>query len=77
MGLTCLPSQANFLLVIDPPSDAPALVDTLLRQGVIVRPMTGFGLPNALRVTVGLPEQNERFLAALRTALAEVVAAPV
>jgi histidinol-phosphate aminotransferase len=77
MGLTCLPSQANFLLVKDPPSGTPALVDALLRQGVIVRPMTGFGLPNALRVTVGLPEQNERFLAALRTALAEVVAVPI
>lgn len=72
MGLTCLPSQANFVLVVDPPTSAPALVDALLRQGVIVRPMGAFGLPNALRVTVGLREQNERFLAAMRKALAEV-----
>lgn len=72
MGLTCLPSQANFLLVVDPPLGAPSLVDALLHQGVIVRPMAGFGLPNAFRVTVGLREQNEQFLAALRAALVEV-----
>jgi len=77
MGLTCLPSQANFLLVIDPPLGAQALVDALLQQGIIVRPMAGFGLPNALRVTVGLREQNERFLAAVRTVLAKVLVAPV
>jgi len=56
MGLTCLPSQANFVLVVDPPASAPALV----------------GLPNAFRVTVGLRRQNEWFLAAMRQALAEV-----
>lgn len=69
MGLTCLPSQANFLLVIDPPLSAPILVDALLHQGVIVRPMANFGLPNALRVTVGLPEQNERFVSAMQAVL--------
>jgi len=69
MGLNCLPSQANFVLVLDPPPGAPSLVEALLRQGIIVRPMAGFGLPNALRVTVGLPEQNDRFLAAMRAML--------
>ena len=77
MGLTCLPGQANFLLVIDPPLDALVLVDALLHQGVIVRLMTSFGLPNAFRVTVGLREQNERFLAAMRMTLTEVMDAPV
>lgn len=77
LGLTCLPSQGNFLLVVDPPLGAPALVDALLQQGVIVRPMAGFGLPNAFRVTVGSREQNEQFLATLRTVLAEVPVAPV
>jgi histidinol-phosphate aminotransferase len=38
----------------------------LLREGVIVRPMAGFGLPDCIRVTVGLPEENERFVKALR-----------
>jgi len=41
----------------------------LLRQGVIVRPVGGYGMPDHLRVTVGLPEENERFLAALAAAL--------
>jgi len=76
MGLTCLPSQANYLLVLDPPLGASSLVDALLRKGVIVRPMAGFGLPNALRVTVGLREQNEQFLAAVRTAIMDAVGVP-
>jgi len=69
MGLNCLAGHANFLLIVDPPLGAPALTDALLREGVIVRPMGGFGLPNALRVTVGLPEENRRFLAVVRAAL--------
>jgi histidinol-phosphate aminotransferase len=43
--------------------------ESLLGQGVIVRPVGGYGLPDHLRVTVGLPEENERFLAALAVAL--------
>ena len=43
--------------------------DRLLRQGVIVRPVAGYGMPDHLRVTIGLPEENERFLAALKNAL--------
>ena len=43
--------------------------DKLLRQGVIVRPVAGYGMPDHLRVTIGLPEENERFLAALKSAL--------
>jgi histidinol-phosphate aminotransferase len=77
MGLTCLPSQANFLLIVDPPIAAPALVQALLRQAVVVRPMGGFGLPNALRVTVGSREQNERFLAAMHAVTADVTAQAV
>ena len=41
----------------------------LLRQGVIVRPVANYGLPEWLRITVGLPAENERFLAALGVAL--------
>lgn len=72
MGLTCLESQANFVLVLDPPKGVPIVVDALLHQGIIVRPMAGFGLPNAFRVTVGKRAENERFLASLRTILAVV-----
>jgi len=71
MGFYCLPSQANFVLIVDPPVEAPALFEALLRQGVLVRPMAAFGLPNALRVTVGLREENERFLEAFQVALSE------
>lgn len=74
MGLTCLPSEANFLLVVNSPLATSLLVDALLHRGVIVRAMTHFGLASAFRVTVGLREQNERFLAAVQDALAEVSA---
>ncbi len=77
LGLFCLPSQANFLLIVDPPLGVPTLVDALLQQGIIVRPMASFGLPNALRVTIGLPRDNKRFLRAMRMALTETLAVPV
>jgi histidinol-phosphate aminotransferase len=44
----------------------------LLRRGVIVRPARAFGAPSAIRVTVGLPDENARFLAAAAEALAEL-----
>jgi histidinol-phosphate aminotransferase len=67
MGVAYAPSHANFLLV--EVGDAAAVYEALLRQGVIVRPVANYGLPRHLRVSVGLPSENERFLAALRTAL--------
>jgi histidinol-phosphate aminotransferase len=51
--------------------DAARVYAALLAQGIIVRPIAGYGLPEHLRVTVGLPEQNARFLAALQRALAK------
>jgi histidinol-phosphate aminotransferase len=66
MGLTVAPSQANFILA-DVGRLARPVYDALLRKGVIVRPFAG--LPTSLRVTVGLPRENDRFL----TALAEVL----
>ena len=68
MGLTPVPSQANFVLV-DVKQDGGALFERLLRRGVIVRPTSGWGLDTHLRVTVGTPAQNERFLQALRAEL--------
>lgn len=62
MGLSVAPSQANFVL-IDVNKNGRATYDALLRKGVIVRPFAS--LPTSLRVTVGLPEQNDRFLRAL------------
>ena len=51
--------------------DAPRVYAALLAKGIIVRPIAGYGLPEHLRVTVGLPEHNERFLAALQGAIAK------
>jgi histidinol-phosphate aminotransferase len=67
MRVAYVPSHANFLLV--EVGDAAQVYERLLRQGVIVRPVGGYGLPRHLRVTVGLPSENERFVAALASAL--------
>ncbi len=66
------PAVANFLFV-DIGEDARPFFEALLREGAIVRPMGGFGAPNALRITVGTPEENAFFaeaLAAVRAAAA-------
>ena len=65
MGIGYIKSVANFLS-IDVGGDATPIYEALLREGVIVRPIGIYGLPNHLRVTIGLPEENARFLAALR-----------
>jgi histidinol-phosphate aminotransferase len=57
------PALGNFLYV--DVGDGAALFDRLLRQGVIVRPLAGFGAPEAIRVTVGTPEENAFFADAL------------
>ncbi len=67
LGLEYVPSYGNFLLIRV--GDAPYVNLELLKRGVIVRPVGGDGLPEWLRVTVGLPEENERFVAALREVL--------
>ena len=67
MGVPYVPSHANFVLV--EVGDAVAVYERLLRQSVIVRPVANYGLPRHLRVTVGLPAENERFISALRSAL--------
>jgi histidinol-phosphate aminotransferase len=67
LELPFVPSAANFILVRV--GQGLAVYEALLRQGVIVRPMDGYGLPEYLRVTIGLPEENARFIEALETAL--------
>jgi histidinol-phosphate aminotransferase len=74
LGLEFIPSSGNFIAVRV--GDAARVYEALLRQGVIVRPVTGYGLPEHLRVTVGTAAQNERFLAALERALAAPAGAP-
>jgi histidinol-phosphate aminotransferase len=67
LGVATLPSHGNFILARV--GDAARIYGDLLRQGVIVRPVAGYGLPEWLRITVGLPAENERFLAALGKSL--------
>jgi len=68
LGLAVVPSVANFLLV-DVGRPGPATADALLRHGVIVRPMVGYGFPTHLRISIGTPQENERCLAALKAVL--------
>ena len=63
-GLGFIPSVGNFVTV-DMGRPAAPVYEALLREGVIVRPVANYGLPNHLRVSVGTAEQNRFFLAAL------------
>ncbi len=73
LGMQVWASQGNFVL-FKPPFPPAECSERLLKRGVIVRPMTQFYLPTHLRVTVGLPEENERFIAVLQESLAEMEA---
>jgi len=68
MGCTPVPSATNFVL-FDTHREAAPIYQTLLRRGVIIRPMTAYGLPTHLRVDAGLPEDRQRFLDELKVAL--------
>ena len=67
LGLGYVPSKGNFLLV--KVGDAARVNAELLQRGVIVRPVGNYGLPEFLRVSVGLQAQNARFLEALKASL--------
>jgi histidinol-phosphate aminotransferase len=69
LGLDVVPSQANFVLAGLGPRDGRTVFESLLRRGVIVRPMAGYGLPCHLRITVGTVSENERLLKALAEVL--------
>ena len=68
LGLRYVPSRADFIIV-DVGRSAAEIYQKLLHEGVIVRPMTPFGMETALRITVGTPEENRRLVKALRTVL--------
>jgi histidinol-phosphate aminotransferase len=67
LGLEFIPSCANF--VTFRLSRARTVYEKLLRLGIIVRPLGGYDMPDHLRVTVGTPKENEKFLKALTMAL--------
>jgi histidinol-phosphate aminotransferase len=68
-GFDPVPSVGNFVYA-ETGADATELFDRLLREGVIVRPLAGFGAPTAIRVSVGTPEENDVFAEALGKVLA-------
>ena len=69
LGATVVPSQANFVLADFPGRPGMALFEDLLRQAVVVRPVAGYGFPNAQRITVGTRAENQKVLTALRKVL--------
>ncbi|MEO6078667.1 MAG: histidinol-phosphate transaminase [Steroidobacteraceae bacterium] len=68
LGVRLYPTAGNFLLA-DVGSSGTAVYEHLLRQGVIVRPMAGYGLPRCVRITFGTMAQNQRLVTALTTVL--------
>ncbi len=67
LGLTVVPSEANFIMAVLPEEqDAERVFEELLAQGVVVRPLKAFGLPNCLRISTGTDEDNQLCVNALR-----------
>jgi histidinol-phosphate aminotransferase len=71
MKLRTLPTQTNFFL-IEVGYEAREVYEAMLRRGVIVRAMNAYGLDDYIRISVGRPEENQRFLTALREVMAEL-----
>jgi histidinol-phosphate aminotransferase len=67
LGLETVPSHANFVLA--KVGDGRGVFQSLQKQGVIVRPLGGYQLPEWIRISVGLPSENARCLQALRSVL--------
>ncbi len=63
MGLPFVPTQGNFLMV--EVGEAMGVYEALLREGVIVRPVAGYGFPRHLRISIGTPQENEEVVKAL------------
>ncbi|MGI8992551.1 MAG: histidinol-phosphate transaminase [Bryobacteraceae bacterium] len=74
MGVTVVPSDANFLMTVWPSeSQASEIVRDLLTQGIIVRPLKAWGLPACVRISIGTEEENRECIAALEKALEKVL----
>jgi histidinol-phosphate aminotransferase len=71
LGMTVVPSQANFLMTVLPSEqDASRIFEELLSQGVVVRPLKAFGLPNCLRISTGTDEDNRLCVEAMKRSYA-------
>jgi histidinol-phosphate aminotransferase len=74
LGFRVVPTWGNFLYV-DVGEDAAALAKRMEAAGVIIRPLTGaWGAPQAIRITIGTPDQNEKCISALKKVTARTVA---
>ena len=71
LNLSWIPSVANFI-AIDLQRPADPIVQHMLKNGVIVRPIANYGMPNFIRVTVGLETENRRALTALKAAIKDI-----
>jgi histidinol-phosphate aminotransferase len=68
LGLSYIPTSANFVF-FDVGRKASDVADRLMRSGVIVRPMEGWGFPTCIRVTIGTEDENYKFINALGEAI--------
>ncbi len=68
LGLKNIPTEANFIFV-ELGQEADMVFINLMKEGVIVRPLSSFGFKSALRVTIGTPEQNKKFIGAMKKVL--------
>jgi histidinol-phosphate aminotransferase len=71
MGIACLPTQANFLMM-DLKTDANQVFKRLLKKGIIARSMKSYGFDTFLRISSGTPQENQAFIQALKTVLKTV-----
>lgn len=71
LGLEYIPSVGNFICVAVG-CHSLKVYQQLLRKGIIVRPLSNYGMPNHLRITIGLSEENTRFIEAFEIVLAEM-----
>ncbi len=75
MGLEVVPSEANFIMIVLPSEEqALRIIEDLLRQGVIVRPLGAFGLPHCIRISTGTDEENHLCVDAMHRAMATAIA---
>jgi len=78
MGFTVAPSDANFVMIVLESADsAQGLYERLLANGIIVRPLGAFGLPQCLRISTGLEEHNRRLVDVLSRLKTEDCHGPV
>jgi histidinol-phosphate aminotransferase len=73
LGLRAVPTSANFIY-FETEENAHTVSERMQAEGVVVRPLVPWGIENGIRVTIGTPEQNERFLQALKKAVTQVAA---